>query len=140
VATQQWTLPTVSDYERLGGDAVVETIASRLCDLLLSDRPLAAYFEGMDRNRLEEHQRLLVAHALGRPVSDDRRTLRRAHAWLPLDRAHFDQVAGHLAQALRDTGVDAEVVSRMHEALAAVKNDVVSTVEVSGAAKWTLLP
>jgi hemoglobin len=140
VTTQQPMLSTVSDYERLGGDPVAETVGNRLCDLLLSDRPLAAYFEGMDRTRLEQHQRLLVAHALGRPAGDDRRDLRRAHAWLPLHREHFDQVAGHLAQALRDTGADAGVVSRVRESLAAVSDDVVSTVGVSGAAKWTPLP
>lgn len=128
MATQHTpTAPAVSDYERIGGDAAVAVVSDRLCDLVLRDEPLAACFDGMDLAQIERHHQQLVAHALGAPASARREDLRQAHACLPLEPDQVDQVACYLAQALHDAGAEPEVIAHAGDALAAARDEVVSS-------------
>jgi len=129
VATQHTpTASAVSDYERIGGDPAVEVVSDRLCDLVLRDEPLAACFDGMGLAQIERHHQQLVAHALGAPAGAGREDLRQAHACLPLDPDHVDQVACYLAQALHDVGAEPEVIARVGDALATARDEVVASV------------
>jgi hemoglobin len=116
----------VSDYERVGGGAAVRVVVDRFYDLVLGDEQLAPFFTGSDMPQLKRHQALLIAQVLGGPAAYDGRELQEAHADLQIGRGDFALVVAYLAQALREAGVDEEIINRVAAVLASTEQDVVA--------------
>lgn len=108
-------------YVRLGGKEAVTATVIKLYEKILQDERLLHFFDGIDIARLRRSQTAFVSMAFGAPHPYDGAHLRQAHARLVaegLDDAHFDAVAGHLAQALRELNVTEPLIA---EALAIVE-------------------
>lgn len=116
----------VSDYERVGGGAAIRVVVDRFYDLVLGDERLASFFTGSDMPQLKRHQALLIAQVLGGPAAYDGRELQEAHADLQIGRDDFALVVAYLAQALREAGVEEEVINRVGSVLASTEQDVVA--------------
>ena len=116
-----------SDYERVGGGPAVRVVVDRFYELVLGDERLAAFFTDTDLPRLKRHQVLLVSQVMGGPAAYDGRELSTAHADMDITAEHFGIVAGHLATAMTESGVDDEIVGRVLETLAGTQDDIVST-------------
>lgn len=116
----------VSDYERVGGGASIRVVVDRFYDLVLGDERLVSYFVDSDMPQLKRHQALLIAQVLGGPAAYDGRELREAHAGMDIGRGDFALVVAYLAQALREAGVEEEVINRVGAVLASTEEDVVS--------------
>ncbi len=116
----------VSDYERVGGGAAIRVVVDRFYDLVLGDERLASFFTGSDMPQLKRHQALLIAQVLGGPAAYDGRELQEAHSGLQIGRGDFALVVAYLAQALREAGVEEEIINRVGAVLASSEQDIVA--------------
>ena len=99
-------------FDKYGGVPTVRLIVKAFYKEVL-DRPhLQKYFEGVDMDRLIEHQIEFVAYALGKPkadYSDD--SLREGHKNLGITSADFDEVANILLSVLLHFNVERDDVT-----------------------------
>ncbi len=124
--TNSTVVPSVSDYERVGGAPAIRLVVDRFYDLVLADAELAGYFDGMDLARIKRHQVLLLSQVLGGPVSYDGRDLAAAHRHLEVTAAHYDRVAQYLTGLLWKLDVDTDIIFRVADTLAAVRAQIVA--------------
>lgn len=124
--TNSTVMPSVSDYDRVGGAPTIRAVVDRFYELVLADAELAGYFTGLDVARIKRHQVLLLSQVLGGPVSYDGRDLAEAHRHLEVTPAHYDRVAQYLTGLLWKSDVDADIIFRVAETLAAVRGQVVA--------------
>jgi hemoglobin len=114
-----------SIYERIGGAPAVEATVELFYQKVWADPALAEYFEGIDRDRLKEHQREFVSAALGGPDQYDGRKMGEAHAGLGITDAAFYQVVAHLAATLTELGVDKDTIGEIAIKLAPFRDGIV---------------
>jgi hemoglobin len=124
--TNSTVVPSVSDYERVGGAPTIRLVVDRFYDLVLADGELAGYFTGMDLSRIKRHQVLLLSQVLGGPVSYDGRDLAEAHRHLEVTAAHYDRVGQYLTGLLWKLDVDTDIIFRVADTLAAVRDQIVA--------------
>lgn len=124
--TNSTVMPSVSDYERVGGAPTIRLVVDRFYDLVLADAELAGYFTGMDVARIKRHQVLLLSQVLGGPVTYDGRDLAAAHRHLDVSGAHYDRVAQYLTGLLWKLDVDTDIIFRVADTLAAVREQIVA--------------
>jgi len=106
----------VSLFERIGGDAAVDTAVDRFYGIVLKDDRIAHFFAGIDMVRQTQHQKIFLKYAFGGLPNYPGRAMRAAHERLVgLGDTHFDAVLDDLGQALRSLnvadGMIAEVVA-----------------------------
>lgn len=124
--TNSTVVPSVSDYERVGGAPTIRLVVDRFYDLVLADDELAGYFTGLDLARIKRHQVLLLSQVLRGPVSYDGRDLAEAHRHLEVTSAHYDRVAQYLTGLLWKLDVDTDIIFRVADTLAAVRSQIVA--------------
>lgn len=114
-------------YERLGGEAAVEAAVVRFYDKVMADPSLAVYFEHMDLGAQINKQIAFMTMAFGGPNTYSGRDLRTAHAKLVkrgLGDAHFDAIAGYLAETLDELGVATDVRDDVLRIVGGTRQDV----------------
>lgn len=114
-----------SIYEQIGGAPAIEAVVDLFYEKVWNDPLLADYFEGVDRDRLKDHQREFVTAALGGPQNYDGRKMGEAHTGLGITDAAFYQVVAHLAATLTELGVDKDTIGQIAITLAPYRNDIV---------------
>ena len=115
-------MPLTSLFDRIGGTTAVRMAVAKMYDKILSDEELAIFFDDIDVDALRRSQTAFVTMAFGGPDHYDGANLRRAHTRLVeqgLSDRHFDAVAGHLEDAMRELGVAESLIT---EALAIVES------------------
>jgi hemoglobin len=121
----QTTDAAVSDYEVVGGGPAVSAVVDGFYKRVLSDPRLVHYFDGVDLPRLKRHQALLITQVLGGPENYDGRPLAEAHAGLGIEHDDFMAVVGHLAAAMADAGVPADIIERAGAVVSSTESDIV---------------
>ena len=114
---------------RLGGEAAVEAAVVRFYEKVMDDPSLAPFFSGLQMDKQIEKQIAFMTMAFGGPNRYTGRDLRTAHAGLVargLGDAHFDAVASHLAETLRELGVDDATAGEVLAIVAPTRGDVLS--------------
>lgn len=111
-------------YERLGGRDRIATVVDEFYDRVLSDDLLAGFFEEMDMTAQRAHMTQFLSAVAGGPVEYTGEEMRAAHEPLDLRQEHFDAVAAHLEDTLRDCGVAEEDVETVMAEVAAFEDDV----------------
>jgi hemoglobin len=117
----------MSYFDELGGTATVKEAVDRFYKLVLDDRELVGYFEGVDLAKLKGHQVKLISHVLGGPNEYDGRDLATAHANLSITEAHYQKVGGYLTDVLTTMGAREEIVDAVGTTLAAVAPQIVTS-------------
>ncbi len=103
-------------FERYGGFATVRKVVSTFYDYVLEDDTTAPYFEGVDMRRQIDHQSKFVSAVMGGPGSYSDEHLQRVHERLGIDKPAFDTIAGLLAEAMGDHGMEqADIDAVVHE-------------------------
>jgi hemoglobin len=96
-------------YERLGGQAAIMAAVDLFYQKVLADEVTRPFFDKLDIATQTKKQIAFMTWAFGGPAEYRGRDLRQAHAKLVenkgLGDVHFDAVAKHLAETLRDLGV-----------------------------------
>jgi hemoglobin len=116
-----------SVYERIGGEDAILAAANLFYDKVLADAQLAPFFAGLDMSQQVRKQVALMSWAFGGPDKYAYRPLDEAHAGLRargLNDAHFDAVAGHLADTLKELGVPDELAGEALAIVASTRDQV----------------
>jgi len=113
-------------YEKLGGWAAVAAVVDIFYDRLLADPRLAQVFDGIDMNRLKNHQVIFVSAATGGPEPKQPFDLVAAHRPLNITDEQFDLVAGHLVASLRVAAVEQPLIDEVMAAVAPLRPQIVS--------------
>ena len=113
-------------YDELGGHDGVRTAVAVMYHRIVADPELAPWFEGIDVERLQAHQRAFLAAAFGGPQVFSGRSLGAAHHDLAITDAAFDKVVASLMTALADLGVAKEAVGVVGERLEGMRADLVT--------------
>ena len=88
-------------FDKYGGVPTVRMIVKAFYKDVLSRSHLQNYFNGVDMDRLIEHQIEFVAYALGKPKAEySDESLREGHKDLGITSAHFDEVVNILLSVL----------------------------------------
>ncbi len=92
-------------FQRIGGEPAILLAVNVFYEKLSTDDDVSHFFENLDLDKLAKKQASFMSMAFGGPVDNDVRDLTEAHANLNLTDHHFDVVAGHLADTLKEIGV-----------------------------------
>lgn len=111
-------------YNRLGGKERIAEIVDEFYDRVLDDDSVAHFFEDMDMTEQRAHQTQFLSAVAGGPVEYDGDDMRSAHEGLGLEQEHFDAIAVHLEDALREFDVPEEGVEAIMGEVAALEDDV----------------
>ena len=114
-------------YDRVGGDDAIAAAVDGFYERVVTDPTLSAWFEGVDLTTLKAHQRAFLAVGLGGPEQYEGRSMRNAHAGLAITNEAFTTTLGHLADTLRDLGVDPEVLRQIVRRIELMRAAIVST-------------
>ena len=100
-----------SIYEKMGGKDVLMKFVERLDEISVKDAVLAKFFEKIDKKKLDEHQFQYFSNMLGGPKTNyEGKSVRQAHEQLPLSDEHFKIYMERTREALKEVGVDNNVV------------------------------
>ena len=108
------------------GNRLSSGVAELLYDKIEADAELAHFFVNTDFAGLREHMADLLCTITGGPDIYKGQNLADAHADYKIDSASFDRVAGHLAAALEEAGIDADDAGLVLTAVASYKPDIVT--------------
>lgn len=123
------TAPTTSLYERLGGEAAVQSAVVLFYEKILADPSLAPFFAGLDMDKQINKQIAFMTMAFGGPHAYGGRELREAHSGLVkrgLTDEHFDRVASLLSETLAELGVDPAISGEALSIVAGTRHHVLS--------------
>lgn len=105
-------------YDRLGGDAGIESLVIAFYVRVLADPELAPFFRDTEIEKLHVMQREFFAMALGGPVTYSGRPIAHVHHGRGITAKHFARFSACLLQTLEDLGVSAEesedVIARLN--------------------------
>ncbi len=121
------TSAPASLFERIGGVPAIKAAVENFYDRVLADPMLAPFFEGVNMRWLKGRQNAFFIQALGGPAVYKGRSMRRAHAKLPIEHRHFDQVAAHLVDALTELRVPRNLIDELIGAVAPLAGQIVNT-------------
>lgn len=97
--------PNISLYDRLGGKNGIQLAVELFYGKIKDDSRISHYFRNIDYAKLMEHQTVFLSFATGGPDYYTGRSLTQSHEHLKITSAHFDDVLGHLADSLIESGV-----------------------------------
>ncbi|QFZ21795.1 group I truncated hemoglobin [Saccharothrix syringae] len=115
-----------STYDRIGGQEALVSVVDDFYGRVLGDPGLAPFFSGTNMSRLKGRQVEFFTAALGGPQEYTGRSMKEVHRGMNIGQAHFDLVAGHLAEALAAAGVPAETVGEIIGVVAPLSADIVA--------------
>ncbi|MGH9125141.1 MAG: group I truncated hemoglobin [Acidimicrobiales bacterium] len=116
----------MSIYDDIGGQPAVEAAVADFYMRVLADPALSGYFEGVEIDRLERHQRAFIGKALGGPVAYAGRDMKTAHAGLDITAEAFGAVVQHLGATLTSLGVPDATIGTIASALAPLEAEIVT--------------
>ncbi len=114
-------------YQRVGGEAAIQAAVDRFYERVLADPALSPFFTGVNMSRLKAHQFAFLSQALGGPKQYSGASMRDAHSKLAIEQRHFDSVAVHLVETLRELGVPEDIVGRIAAAVTPLSGQIVNT-------------
>jgi hemoglobin len=114
-------------YQRIGGEAAISAAVDRFYERVLNDPTLSHFFTAVSMPRLKAHQFAFLSQALGGPKQYTGASMRDAHSELAIEQRHFDSVAVHLVETLRELGVPEHIVGEIAAALTPLSNQIVNT-------------
>lgn len=103
-------------YERIGGEPAVRATVVKMYDKILNDPSLAPFFEHIDVQKLRLSQTAFVTYAFGGPNHYKGKSLNHAHQGAVksgLDDKHFDRVAVHLSDAMKELNVPQPLIDEV---------------------------
>lgn len=120
-------------FEQIGGEPAVNASVDRFYERVLADPMLAPFFKDVHMARLKAHQFAFLSQVLGGPRKYSGATMSRAHARLQIEQRHFDAVAVHLVETLRELGVSEDIIAQVAAAVTSLAPEIVNTAGVQSA-------
>lgn len=113
-------------YKHLGGEDGISGVVDLFYAKILSDERISHFFDSVDMKTQRAHQRDFLIYALGGSEHYMGKSLRKAHARLPITSEHFDIVAEHLAKTLEALHVPSDLIADVLMGVAGTKDDVLN--------------
>ncbi len=113
-------------YDKYGGFATVNKLVQAFYGKVAESENLAPYFEGVDTQKLMDHQTKFFSDILGGPVKYTGRELKGAHAKLGITEDVFSEVAELLEETLEDMSIEDADIETIMEIVGGVKSDIVT--------------
>lgn len=117
----------MSLFEKLGGFAAVSKVVNEFYDEAVDNPITAPYFEGMQMDRLIDHQVKFLSQALGGPSQYTGQAMGAAHSRLKITEEAFNEVGRMLSDVLEDNGVSGDDLSAIMELAGSLKDEIVAT-------------
>jgi hemoglobin len=118
------TPPTLTLYEKIGGQPVVAQIVDDFYKRVLADDTVNHFFANTDMEKQRRHQTAFISHALGGSNQYSGRSMEKAHAGLDLQPEHFEAIANHLRESLAEYGLTQEEINSVLERVSTLKEAV----------------
>lgn len=84
----------------------------------------AIFFTKTDMKSQSDKQKAFLAYAFGAPMAYTGKNMRDAHAHMHLTENHFNAVAGHLLETLKELNVPQNLIDEVVTIALSTKNDV----------------
>ena len=120
-ATTQSTL-----FTRLGGMEAVNAAVNIFYQKVLQDDRVNHFFRHIDMEKQSGKLKAFMAYAFGAPLPYSGKALREAHQHMHLQESHFNAVAEHLVNTLRDLNVGQGLIDEVVSIVLTTKNDVLN--------------
>lgn len=115
-------------YQQLGGKPAVDQAVEIFYQKMLSDERVSKFFDQTDMARQKGKQKAFLTMVFGGPVNYSGQDMRTAHQHLVheqgLNEEHFDITVGHLADTLRELGVEEDKVQKVADIANSVRDEV----------------
>ena len=113
-------------YVKYGGFATVNKLVQVFYRKVSESENLAPYFEGVDIQKLMDHQTKFFSGILGGPVEYTGRELKGVHAKMGITEDAFSEVAELLEETLEDMGVEEADFETIMEIVRGLKSNLVT--------------
>ena len=113
-------------YDKYGGFATVNKLVQVFYRKVSESENLAPYFEGVDIQKLMDHQTKFFSEILGGPVEYTGRELKGVHAKMGITEDAFSEVSELLEETLEDMDVEDVDIETIMEIVGGVKSDIVT--------------
>src|SRR5262249_37003650 len=114
-------------YDAIGGLPALEVAVQQFSDRVARDPELASLFVAMDLHKLKCHLIACLAEAVGGPKRYSGSTMPCVHAHLHNELQHFDAVAHHFSETLRELDIDEAVAVAVLERVWPLATQIVGT-------------
>lgn len=111
-------------FEKLGGHAAISAVVDNFYGRMMQDDTVNSFFANTDMEKQRRHQTAFISFALGGPNQYSGKSMEKAHEGMNLQPKHFQAVATHLADALRDFQVSEEDIDAVLAHLLTLKDAV----------------
>ncbi len=112
-------------YERLGGASGVRKIVSDILDKNLSNPSIGHYFKDVDMPKLKQSVFEFFSMGTGGPHQYSGKDMVAAHQGLNISNSDFDQGNDDTIAALKESGVDDELIEDVMKILESMRADIV---------------
>lgn len=113
-------------FERIGGEAAVDTAVDIFYEKVLADNRINSFFQDLDMVAQARKQKAFLTMVFGGPNSYDGKDMRNAHATLGLDEDHYNAVIENLAGTLEELGVADSDIQEVAAVAGTVKDDILN--------------
>ncbi|TNE80078.1 MAG: group 1 truncated hemoglobin [Bacteroidetes bacterium] len=113
-------------FERIGGMTAVNAAVDIFYPKVLADASLSHFFTNVDMKTQAAKQKAFLAYAFGAPMKYSGQNMRDAHSRMQLEDSHFNSVAGHLVDTLKELEVPQSIIDEVVEVALSVKSDVLN--------------
>ncbi|MEO0794929.1 MAG: group 1 truncated hemoglobin [Verrucomicrobiota bacterium] len=115
-------------YDKLGGEPAIDAAVDIFYVKVLADDRIKHFFEGIDMDKMRDHQKKFLTFAFGGPSRYSGRSMGPAHARLVeemgLNDTHFDAVIENLGATLVELNVPEELINEAAGIALSVRDDV----------------
>ena len=114
-------------FERIGGKTAVNATVDLFYQKVLADALLSPFFDSVNMKNQQAKQRGFLMMAFGGPNNYSGKDLREAHAPLVakgLDENHFNAVARHLQNTLKELDLSGDLINEVMTIVASTEHDV----------------
>lgn len=116
----------MSVYENIGGAAAVDAAVDIFYRKVLSDESISDFFDSVDMDGMRAKQKSFLTMVFGGPNEYSGADMREAHKHLDLKVAHFDAVATHLVETLKELNVAQSDIDEITAIALSVEDDVLN--------------
>jgi hemoglobin len=114
-------------FEKLGGIDGLDKFVHNLDKKIVADPRFAKFFEKTDLNKLHNHQFQFFLNLFGgRDVTYQGKSLRSAHATLPLSDDHFKGFLGHVQESLNELGTEKPIIEEVIKVFESTRNEILN--------------
>ena len=114
-------------FDRIGGMTAVNAAVEIFYEKVMADETVSPFFRWVDMRAQSGKLKAFLAYAFGAPMKYTGKSMQNAHAHLVekgLNDLHFNAVAGHLVETLKELEVDQSLISEVAQIAESTRNDV----------------